>query len=77
MNNKVHIITDPFQLEYVRNAIEYLDYELGRRQHRLAFNCPDYTDVQEVLTHLRELIADFGVNCIATDEPELTDEYDL
>lgn len=77
MNNNVHIITDPVQLEYVRNAIEYLDYELGRRQHRLAFNCTDYTDVQEVLTHLRELIADFGVNCIATDEPELTDEFDL
>lgn len=65
MNNNVHIITDPFQLEYVRDAIEYLDYELRRRQRRLAFNCPDYTDVQEVLTHLRELIADFGVNCIA------------
>nr|DAQ55683.1 MAG TPA: hypothetical protein [Bacteriophage sp.] len=65
MNNNVHIITDPFQLEYVRDAIEYLDYELGRRQRRLAFSCPDYTDVQEVLTHLRELIADFGVNCIA------------
>lgn len=69
MNNKTHLINDEVQLEYMLDALEYIDYELGRRQHRLAFNCPQYTEAYEALALLREHIADFSVSN-AVDESE-------
>ena len=64
MNNNVHVISDD-QLEYLLCTIEDLDYELARRPCRIAFNCPDYIAAYETLRHLRNLIADFSINCTA------------
>lgn len=65
MNTPLYDIADGTQLEYVLNTIEDLDFKLARRQLSLAFNTPEYIAEYEALRHLRDLIEDFSLKCIA------------
>lgn len=77
MNENIHTLASRAHLDYVRRSIEELDYEISRYQRMHSFICTDFTAAYDALQHLREIIADFSINCLTTDEPELTEEYDL
>lgn len=65
MNKPLYDIADGNQLEYVLNTIEDLDFKIARRQRSLAINCPESIAAYEALRHLRDLIEDFSLECIA------------
>lgn len=80
MNEKIHTLASRAHLDYVRRSIEELDYEIYCDQRKHSFICADFVAAYDALQHLREIIADFSINCLTTDEPEPTeptDEYDL